>query len=295
MKIRLFWLLIFISLIAFTTTALAQSEWLIEKNPPNPIGPEVTSGRTNDPGPVWPAPANGLLQQVFWNVDPHCNETGVVSYIDRTDGTTEQYIVPSATSCKDPSGDWYISRIFNMQTGDKARVEFGQDSTQYWAYFATHTPTPESEATNTPTATPTNTATTTPTATATATHTPSPTPTSTATATATFTPQPPEQAGVCIRLSAVPPLPEAIEEAGFLTNFLVETAGTVEGYTLIDGEDISYFTSQPIENITVYPNHTYKVVVSKEDKGCVLGPKPTGLGEGPQPVRPVIYLPSIEN
>lgn len=273
----------------YVASAAIVDGWLIERTPPPTIGPEVASGRKNDPGPPWAAPDGGLLQKVFWNVDPRCNETGVVAIIERVGGATERYVVPSATDCKDPSGDWYVSRIFDVETGDTARVQFGEDSTQYWYYFATFTPTPEDEVTNTPTATPTATATSTLTPTATSTATP------TATATATNTPLPPNEPARCLSVWTEPPLPKAIGRDGFVTDIHVN-ARNPESYTLFDGLGYLYFETQPLKGIRIMPEREYKVTVGTDDPGCSLGRVPTGLPEEGQPMPELLieyYIPSV--
>lgn len=183
-----------VGILLMTTAAVfAQDGWLVEKTPPAAIGPEVATGTKNDPGPDWLAPVGGLLQTVFWDVDPKCDESGAVVIVAST-----AYTVPPAPynngNCNDPVQALYSSRVFDVAGGDVAYADMGEDSGHYWFYFVTSTPTPTDAgppATLTPTPTATNTATSTPTATAT----PEPTATMTtltATPTATDTPAPPD-------------------------------------------------------------------------------------------------------
>lgn len=177
-------------LLALVTVLYAQDGWLVEKTPPVEIGPQVSEGIKNDPDADWLAPVAGLLQTVFWDVDPKCDETSVVAIV-----ASVTYTVPPAPyhngDCTNPVQALYSSRVFDVAAGDVARVEFGEDSTHYWFYFSTFTPTPE----------PTVTGTETPTSTFTPTDTAKPPETPTSTSTATLTPEP---TGTMTTLTATP-------------------------------------------------------------------------------------------
>lgn len=290
-------LVVILILLLFTTTVRADSGWLVEKTAPTVIGPKVSEGTKNDPDVDWLAPVGGLLQTVFWDNDPKCNEDGATLIIQRISDMVESFLVPRAPihngNCNDTVQALYSSRIFDVTAGDIARADMGGDSGHYWFYFATSTPGP----TNTPI--PTNTPTNTPVPTSTSTNTPAPTdtptveptatkttviiePTPTPTATPGETPLPPELPSVCMSVTMVPELPETIPAEGVVIDIYVEAINPA-GYTLVNGEYSLYFETQPLMGIRIRPNEHYVVKVSAEDKGCEIGVRPTALDPVPQP------------
>lgn len=306
MKLRLIIVLSFaLTALALYLNAQAVDDWLVEKTPPTPIGPEVASGIKNAPGPHWVAPEGGLLQEVLHDNDPKCEETGAIAKILRFIGSVlEEYIVPRApfhnNNCMETVQGLYSSRTFEVQSGDEAWIQFGQDSGQYKFYFATFTPTPEDTPTLTPTSTSTNTPTPTPTEThtptPTATNTPLPTDTPTPTATPTNTPraEEPKEPSRCVSITTDPTLPPAIGEDGFVTTLHVDAINP-EGYTLSDGNGFLFFETEPFQ-ITMYPKITYRVTVAPDDIGCTINPLPTGLERGEQPLLMVeLRLPLVTN
>lgn len=279
-------------LFLFATVIQADSGWLVEKTTPVSIGPKVSEGTKNDPDVDWLAPVGGLLQTVFWDNDPKCNEVGAAVVIQRVAGSIESFLVPRApihnNNCNDTVQALYSSRIFDVAAGDVAKADMGGDSGHYWFYFVTNTPSPKPTATSTPTntPTPTPTETTAPPETPIPTNTPTLVPTATST-TLTVEPGetvlPPEIPAICLTVTTVPELPKPLPPEGIVVDIYVEAVNP-EGYTLINGEVELYFTKQPLRGITVLPNRVYTIKVSDSDSGCVLGVVPTALSPVPQPI-----------
>lgn len=295
----------------YVASAAVIDGWLVEKAQPTLVGEQVAHGIKNNPGPEWLAPVGGLLQAIFWDEDPKCDETGATLLV-----AGSSYPVPDAPfhngNCNDTVQGLFSSRTFDVQAGDTAHAQFGQDSGEYWLFHATYTPTPTDtpqppdEATHTPTPTFTPTDTPTPTNTATATPTATDTPLPTETPTMTPTPkasvEPPEEPSVCLDAWTVPELPDAIGEDGIVVDIHVEARNPF-GYTLFDGFGYLFFEEQPLVGITIYPERDYVVSVDgpvvfpdQPPDGCRIGAVPTGLEREEQPMPTLLmdyYIPNI--
>lgn len=178
-------------------TVLGADGWLVEKSPPAAIGKQVASGKHSAgyPDVTWKAFADGILQTVFRDHDPKCQQEAGSVVIERVGGAVENYPIPTAPlrpggNCTNPVDGLYTSRTFPMSDGDIAKGDIGDTSGDFVFNYATNTPRPTDAPTNTPTststATPTSTATETATATSIPTETPTATPTETPVATATL-------------------------------------------------------------------------------------------------------------
>lgn len=205
--------------IILSTVAFSQGAWEVTLISPTPIGPQVAKGQHNsskNPDVTWVATDNGLVQAIFEDIDPKCDE--VTGYVQ-----VEATVLPIPTApgpCVDPVDDLLSTILLTVDDGDLVGGEVGDSSGRFVFNFATFTPsptyTPSPPAThpNTPTATPTATATVEPTfevATAIPTHTHTPVPVVEATPTPTNTVEPP---ALDVPVTATGPAPSGLPVVG---------------------------------------------------------------------------------
>lgn len=280
--------------LALASTLLAQGDWTVGFDRPPAVGIEVGRGEHNnhlDPDLRWQAPDDGLLQTIFFDADPKCDEEVGYVRIEKDGSILANYPIPTAAwdpdkDCWNPHDSEYTSRIFDVESGMYIDGDIGQTSGWFVYEFATHTPTPTAlatvvlppvtpEATGTPTSTPVP-----------------PTPTNTPTPWPTIVGTPPEPLSTCLSVSTVPPLPTAIPAEGFVADLYVKAVNPDMYVLYVDEVPYVYSEQQPLVGITFLPNKTYTVRVAEEAEPCKLAPVPTGLEVEPQPQNG-IYLPVI--
>lgn len=272
------------------TTVMAAGDWTVSKVQPSPIGEEVVRESRNysiEPDASWTAPDAGLVQAVFYDHDPKCDELIGYLKIERESGIFENYPVPTAPpepgkDCTNTVDGLWSSKVVTVAESNIISGEVGETSGYLYFEFATYTPEPTATETSLPPET------VEPTSTSTSTSTPSPSPT--ATETVEMMPVLPS----CVSIEANPPLPQAIASEGYTTTLHIEALNP-EGYTLFDGNGYLFFESEPFE-IVVYPNRSLLVYVGDTDTSpCRIGALPTNLGIGDQPSEFILNLPFVLN
>lgn len=302
-------------------SALAQGLWTVTMDEPYPVGERIAReehSSTNNPDISWIAPKAGQVRVVLFDHDPKCHEHhGYVSIVP-LNGYPTVYPVPTAgwdpgDDCNSPRDSEYTYRTFEVPKDGVVEADNGDTSGWTEVYFATNTPVPPTPvATATPeppatmvveTPTPDIFATATPLPTATippvATATPHPTavlppeePTATSTPYPTTMGPGPTPLPVCVAVSTLPPLPTAIAAEGIVVDIYVRASGA-EGYTLSDGQTATWYPTEPLRGVTLYPNRTYTISVAEGGSYCVIGAVPTGLEVPAQPRDYALALPLV--